>query len=562
MNENNREKFARCSQDQIRSAKELPLNTFRVYDRVLEKHRYVPREWTQEEFEAALPERFKRKVTTLSQNPEDINIDKCDFRDDNTTFNKSQSSSFQNRFQKKVEVKDGIKNVKAIFENTDCPTENFEIELERRLSQGKSRSCGKNETNETEELERCKDSEAKVKLIENETGESCVHPNQPREIAKASTNFSRTSENSHNKYAFYFDAVLRCLLKTKPFRDILSTGSQNTPILTKLKCLKQSGINENSRAILIFDLFPKFGNFQNFDQVLVTFLENLIDEIGDELGRKLRSLIQGKFCHIKTCKRCESIEKDFEIFLLLNPKAPAIDLLNNNNVLDVSFLSCSSDGTWQMNTRQFVILKGKTITHLVDELLSSPEFDACNSKSIRIGEVFGNRVVRRFDSSQELATIKGGSNVFAFNALNFNAAGSNTLDDMDISYHLYFACGLCLSDGKDVDGLFVHTNCGGMICRDCLDVITQSYQDWELCPCAICEQPINLDKELCRATPSRATQKELGFQSSNAAESSILCYLMFRVDRHIDRGIGLLLCCRVSGTMFFVFISLRKTTVD
>ena len=547
--------FASPRQAQMKSPKDLPSSAFKVYDRVLEKHRYVPRQWTQEEFESALPERFKWKTTISVHNSEavfqkEINVDEFDSRNDNKALTPSentyQSSLSCSNPQKKTEVKEKIKSLKAIFEKAG--NSNADYKTSRAMPMDELDSFGKGETDvtETEELERCKDSEAKVKLIEE--GDSIENCNENVEMVnefdeseEILNNILETTESSHNKFASFLDSVLRCLLDMEPFVELLSNVSKNNPIIGKLKRLMAS--IENPGQLVSEDLFlefwEKFSESQNCDDVLVRFLETLIEEIGQAIGGNagnLRSLIQGKFNHIKTCDRCASVTKDSEPFLFLNPSMPPVHS-SNNSVLDINFVSCSSEGVWYITTRKFVIKRGMMVAHLVEELLSSPEFNTCDPRSIRLGEVIGSQLVKTFDNGVELSTIGSDSDIFAFNVLSFSSEfseDSNALSSTaTMSYHLYFNCGLCLSDGKEV-GLLVHKNCGGMICRDCLDVITQSYQDWELCPCPICEQPIDLDKELCRAQMKSGMPKEL---NPTSIESNVLCEVMFRADKHIDGGI-------------------------
>ena len=530
---------------QMKSPKDLPPSAFKVYDRVLEKHRYVPRKWTQEEFETALPERFRGKTAVYQK---EINIAKFDPHSEHGVFyipseHTHQPSNCPNP-QKKTETKEKIKNLKAIFEKTGNSNPNCELccDVDKLESSGKGKAYGM----ETEELERCKNSEAKVKLIEEDTVENCNEDmvNHVYENTEVLNNVLKTTEISHNAFSSFLNALLRCLLNIEPFVELLSNMPKSNPITVRLKHLMQSTGNPGQLVSedLFLEFWEKFSESQNCDEMLVAVLEVLIDEIGqatDEDAGNLRSLIQGKFCHIKTCDRCTSVAKESEPFLFLNPTTPPTHS-PNNSVLDINFLSCGSEGVWYITTRQFVIKRGMIIAHLVNELLSYPEFNACDSNFIRIGEVIGGRVVRTFDNNVELSMIRSASDIFAFNVLRFScefAEESNALSSTAVSCHLYFNCGLCLSDGKEI-GLFIHKNCGGMICRDCLDVITQSYQDWELCPCPICEQPIDLDKELCRARINRRMPKELNPAS---IEANLLCEVMFRADKHIDGGTGIII---------------------
>ena len=514
------------SQAQMKSPKDLPSGAYKVYDRVLERHRYIPRKWTQEEFEAALPGRFKSKPTVSYHDSEagfekDINVNGYNLSE-NETFTASekikQPSGFSNS-QTKRELEEKIKNLKAIFEkagksNDDCETSSNMDEMER---------TEKVEMDETqvEELERCKDSEAKVKLIE-----------EPDFAGNCDENSEEVNtESSRNNFCSFLNAFLRCLLKIESFVELLSNISGNNPIIVKLKFLMQS--IENPQQLDSEDMFlnflEEFSECHSCDEVLAIFLETLIEDTSSEGASNLRSLIQGEFCHITTCDSCVSIAKDFEPFLFLNPTTPSVHS-QNNRVFDINFLTCSCEGIWLVTTRQFVIKPGMLVNDLVEELLSCPEFNGCNS--IHIGEVSGGRLIETFDKDVELSTIRSNSDIFAFNVLNFSnefAESSHASRSTAMPYHLYYNCGLCLSDGKDV-GLFTHKKCGGMICRDCLDMITQSYHEWEHCPCPICEQTIDLDKELCRARMSE-TREEL------TPGSNLYCEVMFRADKHIDGGI-------------------------
>lgn len=521
-NEREFDHFSSAGQAQMKSPKDLPSSAFKVYDRVLERHRYIPRKWTQEEFEAALPQRFKGKTYHDSEAgfEKETNVDGFHLSENETlTANEkiNQLSDFSNP-QKKRELKEKIKNLKAIFEKAgksngefETSSINMEIDSSEKVEMDKT---------QVEELERCKDSEAKVKLIEEADSAGNCDENSERV----------NTESSNNTFSSFLNAFLRCLLKIESFIGLLSNTSENNPIMVKLKFLTQS--IENPQQFELEDVFlkflEKFSECQNCDEVLAIFLEMLIEETSLEDASNLRSLFQGEFCHITTCDSCGSIAKDFEKFLFLNPTTPAVH--SPDRVFDINFLSCSYEGIWSIATQQFVIKPGMLVNDLVEELLSCPEFNGCDS--IHIGEVSGGRLIRTFNKNDELSTIGPNSDIFAFNVLNFSNAfteSSRTSRNTAMPYHLYFNCGLCLGDGKEV-GLFTHKKCGGMICRDCLDVITQSYHEWEHCPCPICEQAIDLDKDLCGARMS-------GIREGLTPGSNLLCEVMFRADRNIDGGI-------------------------
>ena len=535
-------------QAQMKSPKGLPSSAFKVYDRILEKNRYIPRKWTQEEFEAAFPERFKNN--TNETRPDFRDVEKDEFDDDKEkeqAFIPSENaqqpscSNLQNGFK----TKEKIKNLKAIFEkagNTECHASRIMDKLES-LQTG----C-KVETEldgaETEELERCKDSEARVKLLEEDTR---VSPLETAEVLNEV--FEKQTEIGQNEFPSFIKACLQCLLSINPFVNILSNISaapENnlSPILNKLfNFLHSTPSIENEEQYselhqLFQDFYLMFSESKKCDEVLAIILEILIQEMREVTRdeEKLRSLIQGMLCHTKTCESCKTITKDSEAFLFLNPTTPLSTAADTTSVLDVNFLSCDAEGVWYISSRQFVISAETTVRDLKEKLVKTPEFYAsrCEPSSTRIGEVQGGKILVIFDDEDEVSTImkrSPTSSVFAFNVLNFHsevAEEFNSLSNIALPYHLYFNCGLCLSDGKEV-GLFVHKNCGGMVCRECLDVITQSYQDWELCPCPICERPIDLDKELCKARTSHGTASELHSTRS-------MVEVLFRADTPIDGG--------------------------
>ena len=540
--------FVSPSQIQMKSPKDLPPSAFKVYDRFLEKHRYVPRKWTQEEFEAALPERFKDKTAGSVHSSEAVFQEEADINEFDAYTEHAVHIPSENTHllsicpdpQKKIEIKEKIKNLKAMFETTGNSNPNNEASNAVDI---KLRGSGKDDAQrkDSEELERCKDSEAKVKLSEEDLVKNCYEDaaNDTHEDAEILHNVLETTSISHNTFSSFLDALLRCLLNIEPFEELLLNVSKSTPIIDMLKHLVQL-IGSPGQLVsrdLFLEFWEKISAVHNTDEILVTVLSVLNDEIAQatkENKGNLHSLIQGKFCHIQSCDCCALVVKDFEPFLFLNP-ATQPKHLQDNSTLDINFLLCSSEGVWYITTRQFLITHELTVAHIVSELLGYPEFRACESSSIRIGKVNGGRIVEILDSNVKLSAIRPTSDIFAFHVLRFNcefAEGTNALNGTATPYHLYFNCGLCLGDGKEV-GLFIHTNCGGMICRDCLDVITQSYQDWELCPCPNCEQPIDIDKELSRATRNREMPKELNAEFS---ETYVRCEVMFRADKHIDGG--------------------------
>ena len=526
----------------IKSPKDLSSSAFKVYDRVLERHRYVPRKWTQEEFEAALPERFSGKPFVSAQNSEvdfhkpNLNIDELNFdkESDVPAENTGKHIPSCSNHQGKAEIKEKIKNLKAIFEQTAkingvCKTSGIVDRLER---------SGRSEIQDkaTDELERCKDSEAKVKLIdEGESGSNC---NENEEIVddiseKASYNTSETTKTSNKEFPNFVEAFIRCLLNSKPFLEMPLNVSQDNTVITMLKQWiehPRQFVSEES----FLKLWRKVSECQNSDEILEMLLETLVGENGQRNGEQavdLRSLVQGEFCHIKTCDCCSTTDKYVEPFLFLNPKTPA-SCLSKKSALDVNFLSCGSEGFWHIATRHFLIKPGMMVAHIVDELLRSPEFHGCDS--MRIGEVEEGRLVRRLSNDAELPILRSTSNLFAFNVMNFSDefVEGGAISSTGMPSHLYFHCGLCLSDGKEVC-LFMHKSCGGMLCRDCLDVITQSYHEWEPCPCPICEQSIDLDKDLCKARMDRPTTREL---SPTSTTTDRFCEIMFRAGNHIDGG--------------------------
>jgi hypothetical protein len=534
--------FVSPSQIQMKSPKDLPWSAFKVYDRVLEKNRYVPRKWTQEEFEAALPERFKRKTAvTVFQNEADIG--EFDAHKENAIYIPNENAHQPRNcpdLQKKTEIKEKIKYLQAIFAETG--NSNPDCESNNAVYTGlKASARGETHEKEQEELERCKDSEAKVKLIDGDLIKNCREDTVNDENTEILHDVLRKTDIPCSTFSSFLDALVRCLLNIKPFEELLSNLSKSSPIIDMLKPLMQLTDDPGQLVSqkLVSAFWEKISDIHNHDELLAMVLAVLHDEIAqaaEENEDNLRSLIQGKFCHIQSCDCCTSIAKDFEPFLFLNPTTPPT-YPQNNSIVDVNFLSCSSEGVWYITTRQFVITHGMTVAHLVDELLTYPEFNACGSSSIRIGKVSCGRIVQTLDNNVKLSTIKSTSDIFAFNVLRFNcvlAEDTNALSSTAISYQLYFNCGLCLSGGKEV-GLFIHKNCGGMICRDCLNVITQSYQDWELCPCPNCEQPIDIDKELSRARTNRDIPKEL---NPGSTEDNCWCEVMFRADKHIDGGIN------------------------
>lgn len=539
--------FSSHSQIQGESSKDLPPSAFKVYDKVSEKHRYVPRKWTQEEFEAALPERFTRNATIHKVFQNNFNPDKFDPITESEAAASSESQDIAPNSRTKAEITEKIKNLTEIFENNGNPNANCKTSGAVHKSESFGRIA--TDVSEMDELERCKDSEARVKVIEKEDRAEISYENAetvevaPRRNAeKLHANCDLETEICRNEFSSFLNACLRCLLYVEPFAKMvnISPGNSQNPVVTKLQNLIKS--LENPEQSLPEDLFREFrkkiSERSNCDEVLAGFLETLIQETQNEDG--LRSLFQGEFCHIKTCDRCTTIVKETEPFLFLNPTtAPGCP--PNNNDLDVTFLSSNFDGIWYITTRQFTIKPGMTFVHIKEELLNCPEFKACEPNLIRIGEVKDSRIIGIFNDCDEVATIfltlAPTSSIFAFHILNFTsevAAGASSFNSTATCYQLYFNCGLCLSDGKEV-GLYIHKNCGGMVCRDCLDVITQSYQDWELCPCPICERPMNLDKELCKARMSSMVP-----HGQHQKLPNLQCQVMFRADKPIDGGINIL----------------------
>ena len=509
------DRFGSPGQTQMKSPKDLSSSAFKVYDRVLERHRYIPRKWTQEEFEAALPGRFKDKTAASKPDCEaglqkEMHVDGL-YLSENETFaanEKINEASGVLNPQKKTELKEKIKNLKAIFEKASKSNGEFDMNSTNEMDSSEKIEMDKTQV---EELERCKDSEAKVKLIEE---------------AESNGNCAETSKRVNTSF---LNAFLQCLFRAESFVQLLSNASENNPFIVKLKCLTQSMENPHQLDSddVFLEILEEFSECQSRDEVLAIFLEKLTQETSSEGVSSLGSLIQGKFCHIATCESCASIANDFEPFLFLNPTAQVANS-PNNRVLDVNFVCCSCEGIWSVTTRQFVIKAGMVVNDLMEELLGFPEFEGCDS--VHIGEVDRGRLIQTFDKNVELSSISSTSDIFAFNVLSLSSEFAESSCNTAMPYHLYFNCGLCLSDGEDV-GLFTHLKCGGMICRDCLNVITQSYHEWELCPCPICEQAIDLDKELCRAGTRRERREEL--------KPSRLCEVMFRADTHVDGGIAL-----------------------
>ncbi|XP_028412247.1 uncharacterized protein LOC114535064 [Dendronephthya gigantea] len=535
--------FPSNRQNQVSSPKDLPPSAFKVYDKVSEKHRYVPRQWTQEEFEAALPDRFTRNATVREVFQNDFEHDEFVVYKDNEAVSSRESENIPQNSRTKAEIAEKIRYLKEIFENSgtskaDCKTNGAVYTTE---------SLGRivTDVSEMDELERCKDSEAKVKVIEKEDPAEISYENaeivedaSSKNPQKIHVNCDLETEVCRNKFSSFLDACLRCLLNVGPFVKManISSGNRRKPVITKLQSFIES--LENPEQSLPEDPFLEFlqkiSERSNCDEVLAGFLETVIKETQAE--DSLRPLFHGEFCHIKTCDRCTTIAKETQPFLFLNPTT-APGRPPNNDVLDVNFVSSSFDGIWYITTRQFTIKPGMTFSHLKEDLLSCPEFEACDPNSIRMGEVKDGRIIRTFNDSDELGTLlrtlPSTSSIFAFHVLNFTsefAVEVSSFNSTAACYQLYFNCGLCLSDGSDVR-LYIHKGCGGMVCRDCLDVITQSYQDWELCPCPICERPMDLDKDLCRARMNDIVPQEPHPESPN-----LLCQVMFRANKPIDGG--------------------------
>ena len=499
-------------------------STFKVYDKVSEKNRYVPRKWTQEEFEAALPQRFKQGSSRRNEYPIDLakDVEENDLKYENKKppwsyedTLPSPSQAVSQHLPKRPEINEKISHMKAVF-------------------QGAQNEDDCDQLSDANELKSCKESETKVILTNEEDPEEETTDGG---LLKCEEN--EFIESCYNTYTSFMDGCLQCLLNleavVQPLDACYSAGKTCSSFqIDKLGAiletvqLSDKSNPEKLQQLCLQDVFPKlYKKMQDCNRRLDEVLEFLLKTFIKENGQ-VRSLFQGKFCHSTFCEQCETVVKEYQPFSFLNPASPP----PNNHTLEVNIFSCK-DGVWEISSKETSIYPGMTVAGLKEELLNLPDFfDASDVSVIEIGEVMKGHLENIFENTEELLELdlQPGSAIFAFHVLDYPVEVKNSHKDCsqavkssargfaDMSYHLYFNCGLCLNDGKEV-GLLMHQSCGGMVCRDCLDEILLTNRGWELCPCPICERPIDLDKELCQTKFSMETKE---------TQPDVVCGVMLR----------------------------------
>ena len=532
-------------------------NAFRVYEKISQKNRYIPRKWTQEEFEAALPQRFREgNNTSVARRNTDIDLapkvkqgEENELKkvkeqvlppSENTSLGPS-TTAFQYP-QKGIKINEKISSLKAIFEGD------------------KSESlCDQlNRTEDVCDLESCKKKEDKL-TSSNERGEK--EDVKDGEV-KCEDNESEATKCPLKTCTSFVDSCLQCLLNIDQIVQFVSNTSLtcttcpsiDPAILKNLLKTALSFDKSNSRkpwSLCLQDVFHKLydevtAQSRSWDEALKVLLETFVEVISGQDKFDLRTVFQGKFCHARICEHCETVVREYQPFMFLNPTLPP-SITPDNHPVDIKMLSCT-DGFWHVTSREISVPPGITVADLKEELAKHSDFfGPCDVSAIKIGAVKNSRI-KVFDDTKDLSEprVDPASSIFVFNVINYQPEKKNTnkqdknctettksrsLGFANMSYHLFFNCGLCLNDDKDV-GLLMHQSCGGMVCRDCLNEISQTNGDWKLCPCPICERPIDLDKEFCSMKINAENDKI-------ETQPDVVCGVVFRVGGPCNEGMEL-----------------------
>lgn len=384
-------------------------NSFKVSDKITEQHRYVPRQWTQEEFEAALPERFKTKQmikNAVKLVQEDASAQDLCMNKPATSFNKSRKMENEK-----------IRSLRALFESEG---ENLQHFRKGDAEDPNAKTNHEQNTIQIEELERCKNSEVKVKMNQ---ADLVKRNDKEKDESKSTSSSCKTLQTECQDFNSFFESVLKCLLSIRSFVEVLSSFSDANPIIYEFKKVIKSIENHHKPEFekCVANFSEKLSEYQSSDELLL-ILKLLIDTLreSDEIDEnRIRRLFQGKFCHTQTCFICKKITTILEPFFCLNPdnKTAEIDIGQSDSLM-VSFQCCNYNGSWQIETITLPKKSGITAAELIEEILKHPEFFNCERDDIRIGLVRNGCIVSLLDNTKNIFSIQE-TDLFAFNVLKF-----------------------------------------------------------------------------------------------------------------------------------------------